>query len=133
MSFRGTGLPKNYVPFDADTGANNLQNYPELAAVRAGSVTTVLGTLNSQANRTFTLDFYASPAADPSGYGEGQHYLGCARVTTDLDGTVSFLVSLPASTTAGEVITATATGPDGTSEFSLAVPAQAAVGDPGTV
>ena len=77
------------------------------------------GTLNSTANTTFTLDFYASAAADPSGFGEGARYLGSAVVTTDAGGNASFEVTLAAATTPGEVVTATATDPAGnTSEFS---------------
>src|SRR5207302_6199745 len=77
--------------------------------------------LNSTANTTFTLDFYASAAADPSGFGEGARYLGSALITTDASGNASFEVVLEARTTPGEVVTATATDPGGnTSEFSRA-------------
>jgi hypothetical protein len=55
---------------DADTGANNLQNYPVLnSAGKIGSTINIRGTLNSNPNATFTVDFYSSPAADPSNYG----------------------------------------------------------------
>jgi hypothetical protein len=108
---------------DADSGANDLQNFPVLAAATAsGSQTRIDGTLNSTPNRTFTLDFYASAACDPSGYGEGQVYLGGAVVTTDAAGDAPFSVTLPAATTADQVVTATATDADGsTSEFSACV------------
>jgi Bacterial Ig domain/RTX calcium-binding nonapeptide repeat (4 copies) len=103
---------------DADTGPNNLQNFPVLSSVVPGASTQIAGTLNSTPNTTFTLDFYASAAADPSGYGEGERYLGSATVTTDGSGNASFSVTL-AATTVGEVVTATATDPGGnTSEFS---------------
>jgi hypothetical protein len=76
---------------------------------------------------TFTIEFYASPTADPSGYGEGKRYLGSITVTTDAAGNVAFsTILLGVSTVKGEVITATATDPGGnTSEFSLAVVAKA--------
>jgi titin len=73
-------------PLDADTGPNYRQNYPIIAAVTSGVTTRVWGTLNSVPNATFTLDFYASAAADPSGYGEGQRWLGSAVATTDPGG-----------------------------------------------
>src|SRR5439155_1349078 len=108
---------------DADNGPNRLQNFPVLSgALAAGGTTRVAGTLNSLANTTFALDFYASAAADPSGFGEGARYLGSAQVTTDDSGNASFEVTLAAPTTPGEVVTATATDPaNNTSEFSQAV------------
>jgi hypothetical protein len=79
----------------------------------------VRGKLHSAPNTTFTLDFYASATADPSGFGEGQRYLGSVVVTTDANGNAQFQVVLSAATTGGEVISATATDPTGdTSEFS---------------
>lgn len=104
---------------DADTGANNLQNFPILRLAETGATTHVAGVLNSAANTTYTLDFYANAAADPSGYGEGQTWLVAITVTTDASGHVAFDQVLAAVTTAGQYITATATDPAGnTSEFS---------------
>lgn len=104
---------------DADSGPNKMQNYPVITSAVLGASTQVAGRLNSTANTTFTLDFYANAMIDPSDFGEGQRYLGSAAVTTDGSGNVTFNVSLAAATVAGELITATATDPDGnTSEFS---------------
>jgi CSLREA domain-containing protein len=110
---------------DADTGANNLQNFPVI-----NSATSVLGllvanvSLNSRPNTTYVIDFYASASADPSGHGEGQRYLGSKTVTTDANGNVtSVALTLNCALLNGEVLTATATDPSGnTSEFSKAVP-----------
>ena len=45
---------------DADTGPNNLQNFPILtSALKTGSTNTITGTLNSTPSQTFTIDFYA--------------------------------------------------------------------------
>jgi hypothetical protein len=119
----GDGVTAND-PGDRDFGANDLQNFPVLAATACGAPTRVTGTLNSTAGETFTLDFYASGAADPSGYGEGARYLGSATVSTDAAGNATFDVTLAAATVPNEWVTATATGSFGsTSEFSLAVPA----------
>ena len=73
---------------DPDTGGNNLQNYPIItfAQAYANGTTVIQGTLNSNPNTTFTLDFYYSSAADPTGHGEGEHYLGAGSVTTDGSG-----------------------------------------------
>jgi hypothetical protein len=111
-------------PGDADAGANNLQNFPTLLRLDGGTSTRVAGTLNSQPGQTFTLDFYASADADPSGFGQGRRYLGSATVTTDAAGDADFDVMLQAPTRPGDAITSTATDPLGnTSEFSFALTA----------
>ena len=114
---------------DADAGPDRLQNFPVItrAVHGAGATTTAVAfTLESEASRAYTVDFYSSPVQDPSGFGEGKKYLRSARVTTDGTGHAGGVVTLPA-TGAGEFITATATplagtsgGTGGTSEFSAA-------------
>src|SRR5882724_5662857 len=54
---------------DADTGPNNLQNFPVLTSAILGSGTVVQGTLNSQSGETYRVEFFASPIADVSGFG----------------------------------------------------------------
>ena len=110
-------------PGDPDTGGNNLQNYPIItfAQAYADGATVIQGTLNSNPDVTFTLDFYYSSEADPSGHGEGEHYLGETSVTTDGNGDAIFDVTLPATIPPNQFVTATATHADSsTSEFSLA-------------
>lgn len=109
---------------DADTGANDLQNFPTITAVSAnGSGVNLRGSLNSTPNSTFALDFYGNAQADPSGHGEGERYLGSAAVTTDGSGNATFSVTLPGPVASEEFITATATdaGTGSTSEFSRAM------------
>jgi hypothetical protein len=105
---------------DGDAGANDLQNFPVLTSVSEGAgMTQIAGTLNSTPNATFTLDFYANSACDPSGYGEGETYIGSASVTTDGGGNAGFSETFTFAL-AGRAVTATATNPGGsTSEFSL--------------
>jgi len=122
----GIDLGADYVtpndPGDADTGDNGLQNFPVLTSAQGGTSTRITGTINSTPNTTLTLDFYANSELDPSGYGEGQRYLGWAKVTTDGNGDASFDVALDGASAGSEYITATATAPDGsTSEFSASV------------
>ncbi len=109
---------------DADTGANQLQNYPVLTAVtNSGTNVVVVGTLDSRASASFELDFYASPTNDPSGFGEGWQYLGSGAVTTDATGNGSFSMVLPVFLE-GRQVCATATDSLGsTSEFGPGVPA----------
>ncbi len=105
---------------DGDTGANGLQNYPQLVSVTAGASATIQGTFNSTANRVFNVDFYVNSTCDPSGFGQGASFIGSSIVTTDASGNSSFNVQLPVSLQGGSIVTATATDPDGnTSEFSL--------------
>jgi titin len=105
-------------------GPNDTQNYPVLTkAVSTTASTSVTGTFNSLPSQAFTIDFHASSAADPSGYGQGQHYLGSKSVNTDTSGNASISASLPGGL-AGQVISATATAANGdTSEFSQDVTA----------
>ena len=108
-------------PNDVDSGANNLQNFPELTAATPGS-TIVDGTLNSTASTTFRLEFFSNAACDASGNGEGESFLGFSDQTTDGTGNVSFSVTFPDTVLPGQFITATATDPaNNTSEFSACV------------
>jgi alpha-tubulin suppressor-like RCC1 family protein len=68
---------------DADTGPNRLQNFPVVTSAAASpSSVTVSGTLDSAPGKSYVVDVYASPAADPSGFGEGATYVGTTVVTT---------------------------------------------------
>ena len=108
---------------DDGSGANMAQNYPVLAQAVSGNGTGVRGTLNSRPNQPFLLQFFANPACNASGYGEGQIYLGQQSVVTSNNCNASFVASLPGSVPAGYVITATATdSANNTSEFSACVP-----------
>ena len=71
LSYPGGDGPTPNDPLDADTGPNNLQNYPVLTGA---TQTTVAGTLNSTPNTTFTLEFFSNTECDPSGYGEGETF-----------------------------------------------------------
>jgi len=104
---------------DADTGANTLQNYPVLTSVtNGGGQTNIVGTLNSVANKTYRLEFFANNSVDPTGYGEGQTFLTAMDVSTNGGGDASFNFNV-AQLAPGQHVTATATDPAGnTSEFS---------------
>ena len=108
-------------PGDTDGGVNGLQNFPVIASASsaAGSVT-IAGSLNSTPDsNNFRLEFFASASADPSGFGEGQTFLGFTSVNTDSGGNATFSVTLPVAVGAGQFISATATDSTGkTSEFS---------------
>jgi hypothetical protein len=105
---------------DGDTGPNSFQNFPVITSISSdGSGTTIRGTLNSTPSTVFTLDFYSNAAPDPSGYGEGETYLGSTTATTAPDCTTSFSTTISPAVPSGRYISATATDPSGnTSGFS---------------
>jgi parallel beta-helix repeat protein len=108
-------------PLDPDSSPNNYQNFPELlSAIGDGTTITFRGTLNSTPNQKFVIDVYGTPAADPSGHGEGQFYLGSVSVVTNAAGLATFTFTAPQLALPGWAISATATrvGTGDTSEFS---------------
>ncbi|MGI9285279.1 MAG: DUF4347 domain-containing protein, partial [Pseudomonadales bacterium] len=111
---------------DSDTGANNLQNFPQLfAASTDGITTTITGQLDSAATTNYRIEFFSNGAGteDSSAYGEGQTYLGFTSVTTDTSGYAAITASL-GTVVIGDRITATASSAaDGTSEFALNIAA----------
>ena len=104
----------------ANNGNNN-QAAPVLSSVTSrGGDTTITGTLTSAASTTYTLEFFANAVGNPSGFGEGQTFLGAKTVTTDGNGVADFTVTLSEALSVTEqVVTATATDPNNnTSAFS---------------
>jgi uncharacterized repeat protein (TIGR01451 family) len=99
-----------------NTGANNLQNAPVLTAGTgaafisatatdpngntsefsnavpesiSGNMVSLLGNFDSVANTAYTIEFFSSSAADASGFGQGQTYLGSTLVTTGANCTMT--------------------------------------------
>ncbi len=116
---------------DADTGANNLQNFPVItSAIQSVTfvngqpvfTTSIKGSLNSAPNATYTIGIYSNNSCDASGNGEGQSFKGSFTVTTGGSGNAVIDNSLPVSISSPGVVTATATDSSGnTSEFSQCV------------
>ena len=114
------GVTLNHV--NPSTGPNNFQNFPILGSALAGPTsTTIAGTLVSTPNAKFTIQFFVSDTADPSGYGEGQVYLGQSQsIMTDGTGTANFTTIVPVHANAGQFLSAVATDSTGnSSEFAL--------------
>lgn len=110
---------------DADTGANNLQNYPEIFTV---TTTDVTGRLDSLPAGTFRIEFFASDGCRTAGTAQSyMTYLGTTDMTIVSGSTVDINMPLPTAMTAGQYLTMTATaipaatliGP--TSELSVCV------------
>ncbi len=114
----GDGVTPND-PGDSD----GLQNYPVLSHVASyGGLTYITGTLSSTPNSSFTLAFYTSATADPTGFGEGQSLLTSQSVNTDASGLATFDFGFLATVAPGSFITSTASlAGRGTSEFSAAI------------
>jgi len=110
--------PNSNDPLDADTGANELQNHPELvSATTAGSTTQVLGTLHSAPQTTFRVELFEATACSAYGRGLAARMVTAQDVTTNAAGDANIAVLVPAIA-AGRFLSATATDPDGnTSEL----------------
>jgi len=133
----GSGVTANDIDLvapithDTDTGPNGLQNFPVLvSATLSGADLTLTGSLQTEANKTWRIEFFqnAAGAEDPAGYGEGAVYLGSLTVTTGANGDAAISVTFNGtSVLAGDGITATATEDlgggnyGGTSEFAANV------------
>lgn len=112
---------------DADTGPNNLQNFPVLTSVNSsGGSTSIAGTLNSTANTIFSIQFFTNAHCSASGFGEGQTLIGSKQVTTDGSGNATFVALIDGVTLVnGASVTATATDAStNTSEFSKCILAE---------
>jgi titin len=110
-------------PSDADSGPNNLQNFPTLTAaslINGATQVQINFSLASVPNTTFRIEFFASPTGDASGFGEGQFFLGFIEVTTNSTGTATGTATFGYVNTVGTRLTATATNltTNDTSEFS---------------
>jgi len=104
---------------DLDAGANGQQNYPTLTDAVFDTNLVVIGSMDSQPNATYTLEFFANRATNSSGRGEGQFYLGSTQVTTGDNGSAPFEALLPPLSADTPWIAATATDSSGnTSTFS---------------
>jgi hypothetical protein len=99
---------------DADTGPNQLQNFPVITStVTMNGTTTITGALNSTPSSTFTLQFFGNLIGE-----QIPTLLDTRNVTTDANGNAPFQVSYPGNVTA-DTVTATATDAAGdTSEMT---------------
>ncbi len=118
-------------PDDADSGPNELLNFPVLTRVRSidGAGTLVEGALDRPAGASalsFELDLYANASCDASGFGEGEALFATITIDLPSGSSETFSAWIPGVVLpAGRAITATATstlGDDITSEFSACLP-----------
>jgi parallel beta-helix repeat protein len=94
---------------DTDAGPNTLQNFPEISNVQPGVDTRISGILRSTPGASFVVDFYSSTNADPTGFGEGDRWLGSETVVANSEGVAPINATLFVTTFGGQFVTATAT------------------------
>jgi trimeric autotransporter adhesin len=122
----GTAGPTANDALDADTGANDMQNFAVLTgATRDGASITLSGYLRTFANDSFRLDFYRSDACRTFGgvaRGDARYYVGRSSVATDANGFGHFSVLLPIGIGNAGSVSAVATATNGdTSEVGPCV------------
>ena len=109
------GATANDVAPDADTGANNFQNFPVVTNAQQGS-TFIKGFLVSGLSQTYRCEFFATNVP------QGMIFLGATNITTSANGTATFSVVLGGTAPTNAFVFATATDPNGnTSEFGPGV------------
>ena len=126
----GNGVQQNSIFASGNLGialinnGNNNQAFPVLtSAVSDGSTTMVAGTLASAPNTIFTFEFFQNAVCNPSGFGEGESFLGSNTVMTDPAGNAEFTAEFGTPVDLDRFITATATDPsNNTSQFSACIP-----------
>lgn len=131
-SVAGDGVTVNDGCGDSDAGPNGHQNFPTLLLAQArGTRLTIDFDLDTSAG-DHHVEFFSVPAADPSGFGEGELFLGTAQVSVSAtcDETFQAELAVEAFDASTDVfLTATATRVDvglpgglgGSSELSAAL------------
>jgi len=111
----------------------NFAQAPVITSVStAGSQTTITGKLRTWTeggNTPHTIQFFSNASSDPSGYGEGQTFIGQTTISAGSNAVVGFNATITPAVPPGRFVTAVAVGqvqasnPAGgwSSEFSFAV------------
>jgi hypothetical protein len=98
---------------DPDTGSNIYMNFPVLnSAVQNGTKVTMNLSLDAAGTTDpaglYRVELFANDSADPSGYGEGQTYLGYAMVANGENQEIDFTIPAGINLT-GKALSATTT------------------------
>ena len=95
------------------------------SAISDGNAGSVQGTVAGTPGASILVQIFASPSADPSGFGEGATLIDTITLVIGPDGTAEIDANFPVPVARGAFVTATATDASGnTSEFSNAVPTE---------
>ncbi|MCC7289250.1 hypothetical protein IT414_02590 [bacterium] len=110
---------------DSDVGSNNSMNFPVYTRVAESGGDTVVDYRLDVPAGDYRIEFFSNLIADPSGYGEGEIFLGYQNISHPGGGNVNFSHTLIATTgitnlamTTTQRNVATASGFGATSEFS---------------
>ncbi len=111
---------------DGDVGGNELQNFPVITSVDREAATgrvMVTGYLESRMSHDYRIELFTNDTCDPSGFGEGETYLGNVDLTTAFYWSRTFTYTIDeGGPDIGALITSTAadraTSFGTTSEFS---------------
>mgnify|MGYP000926060534 CR=1 FL=1 len=101
---------------DADTGANQRQNFPIItnAVASANSSELVIeGLLQSLPKQRYRLEFFSGPVNFLPDYGYAKDYVGWASVDTDSSGLARFAVTNSVAVPPGHFLCSTATDTNG--------------------
>lgn len=102
---------------DADSGPNNLLNFPKDVTYEvSGSDTVMRYNLDVPAGN-YRVEFFSNTAVDGSGYGEGETFIGSQNVTSSGAGSQEYSATLTGSSHTN--ISATATRIDGNQTFDF--------------
>jgi hypothetical protein len=108
----GTIGPNGFQPFPVITNSECLD----------GATTTIEGQFTGTPFSTYRLEFFLNDTPNPSGYGEGQTFIGALQATLDASGVTNFSTPFPVTAVSTQYVTATATDASGdTSEFCSAL------------
>jgi hypothetical protein len=105
-------------------GPNHFQNFVVITIATSDGIGGVNLTfmLTSTPNQTYRIEFFVNDTSDPSGFGQGQRFVGATALLVPGSGTASATIHLGDSSTGifpGQFISATTTDEFGnTSEFS---------------
>jgi hypothetical protein len=120
------GLTENDSACDGDSGANSLQNFPELDDAYTDGIANIAvsGRLKSEGNSQYLIQFFWNSRCDGNNHGEGANFIGQLYVTTDSSCFASFAATFSASVPPYTALTATATALSeyNTSEFCICHP-----------
>jgi hypothetical protein len=120
-----TTIQGNSIHDNLNRGIQIESSPPPVPVIESSAIlveeTRIGGSIVGEPNSPYDIDFYVNEECDPSGFGEGQEYLGSEFVETDGSGHGSFVASgLDEPFIEGETFTATATNTltGATSSFS---------------
>lgn len=121
------GLPLPNDPGDLDGGnnggseyANRLMNYPVIDSATydvSMSKLTVNATLDTVPGHYYNMFFFWNEHCDPSGYGEGQHFLGSLGVSSNASMPYQFSQQITKSLAGTLYLVMSASDPESSSEF----------------